>query len=302
LFAPSPVCFAGQGKIECLKPEYHELRSEFKPVSAHSMCIQLLLRPLSQDEKLFKEDQPRFETLLGCFDSKEGKRRAVTIILMHTGPAKYRRLVHDKIVKPRRGIRRLLESQDLRVADFDENSHTSTAWSIRDIFINNPRLSLPFTPTEFWINSSYLRMSLNCTSALRAGLEVGGFWGVEDVKVEHLSGEKIYTATVYDPSSLTSRPYSMFAFTVRNVNSGEICGLITSFEYWVWLGVSIVRDLDEKDFKQGTFFDRAVNRKYAQDSRIDALAGWKLHDGSHLFFNLEVQGNNTAHLKVGIIQ
>lgn len=197
--------------------------------------------------------------------------------------------------------------QDLQVADFDENFHTSTAWSIRDVFINNPRPSLPLRPTRFVINGSYLQTSLNCTTALQAGLEVGGFWGVEevDIKVEHLSGEKIYTAVIRDSSSFLERASAAFAFTVRNVNSGEICGLIISFRFSEWFAVSIVRDLNEKDFKQGVFFDRTLNREWppdAQSSRRDALVGCKLRDGSHLFFSLEVQGRETAHLKVGIMQ
>jgi hypothetical protein len=291
--------------IEYMRPEYQELQSEFKPVSAHSMCVQLLLRPLSRDEK-------RFETLLGCFNSKESKRQAVTIILIRTGPAKYRRLVRGRSLKPGKFRRRT--TQDLQVADFDENFHTSTAWSIRDVFINNPRPSLnnprpslPFRPTGFVINGSYLETSLNCTTALQAGLEVGGFWGVEevDIKVEHLSGEKIYTAVVHDSSSILRRASAAFAFTVRNVNSGEICGLIISFRFSEWFAVSIVHDLNEKDFKQGAFFDRTLNREWppdVQSSRRDALVGCKLRDGSRLFFSLEVQGRETAHLKVGIMQ
>jgi hypothetical protein len=205
LFAPLPVCFAGQETIEYMRPEYPELQSEFKPVSAHSMCVQLLLRPLSRDEKFFQEDQPRFETLLGCFNSKESKRQAVTIILIRNGPAKYRRLVWQglyPVFNPRKRPRK----QDLQVAEFDEDFNTSTAWPTRDVFINNPRpslpSSLPFSPTGFVIHGPYLQMSLNCTTALQAGLEVGGFWGAEkvDVKVEHLSGEKIYTAIVHDSS------------------------------------------------------------------------------------------------------
>lgn len=289
--------------IEYMRPEYQELQSEFKPVSAHSMCVQLLLRPLSGDQKHFQEDQSAFETLLGCFNSKDGKRQAVTIILIRTGPAKYRRLVKDpRLIPTRRPM-----NQDLQVANFDENFHTSTAWSIKDVFINNPRPSLPLTPTVFVINGSYIQMSLNCTTAIQSGLEVGGFWGVEkiDINVEHLSGEKIYTAVVHGSSSISQRTSTAFAFTVRNVNSGEICGLIISFRFSEWFAVSIVHDLDEEDFKLGAFFDRTLDREWppdAQSSRRDALAGYKLRDGSYLFFKLEVQGSETAHLKVGIMQ
>ena len=204
---------------------------------------------------------------------------------------------------------------DLQVADFDEDFHTSTAWSTRDVFINNPRPSLPsslssglpFRPTGFVIDGPYFQMSLNCTTALQAGLEVGGFWGVEevDIKVEHLFGDKIYTAVVHDSSSISNRATAAFAFTVRNVNSGEICGLIISFRFSYWFAVSMVHDLDEKGFKQGAFFDRTLDRNSppdAQSSRRDALVGYKLRDGSYLFFNLEVQERKTAYLKVGIMQ
>jgi hypothetical protein len=78
-----------------------------------------------------------------------------------------------------------------------------------------------------------------------------------------------------------------------------------SFRFSYWFAVSMVHDLDEKDFKQGTFFDRTLDRKSppeAQSSRRDALVGYKLRDGSYLFFNLEVQGRNSAHLKVGMMQ
>ena len=204
---------------------------------------------------------------------------------------------------------------DLQVADFDEDFHTSTAWSTRDVFINNPRPSLPsslssglpFRPTGFVIDGPYFQMSLNCTTALQAGLEVGGFWGAEkvDIKVEHLSGEKVYTAIAHDSSSHVGWTSFAFAFTVRNVNSGEICGLIISFRFSYWFAVSMVHDLDEKDFKQGAFFDRTLDRNSppdAQSSRRDALVGYKLRDGSYLFFNLEVQERKTAYLKVGIMQ
>jgi hypothetical protein len=289
--------------IGYMRPEYQELQSEFKPVSVHSMCVQLLLRPLSRDEKYFREGQLGFETLLGCFNSEGSKRQAVSIILIRTGPAKYRRLVHDKRLIP--GKRQ--KNQDLQVADFDENFHTSTAWSTRDVFINNPRPSLPPTPSRFAIHGPYLQMSLNCTTALQAGLVVGGFWGVEkvDIEVKYISGEKIYTAVVHESSFFQKAFSPAFAFTVRSVHSGEICGLIISFRFSEWFAVSMVHNLDEKDFKRGGFFDRTLYRGWApdgQNSRTDALGGYKLRDGSYLCFNLEVQESKTTHLKVGIIQ
>jgi len=181
--------------IEYLTPEYEELPSGFKPVSAHSMCVQLLLRPLNTGEKHFREDQSAFETLLGCFKSKDGKTQAVTIILIRTGLANYRRLVQDtNLIATKRK-----NKQDLQVADFDELKFSkSTPWSLKDVFIKNPRPSLPSTPSYFLINSSHIQISLNCTTAIQAGLEVGGFWGVEnvDVNTENLSGETIYTAVV----------------------------------------------------------------------------------------------------------
>jgi hypothetical protein len=173
---------------------------------------------------------------------------------------------------------------DLQVADFDEDFHTSTAWSTRDVFINNPRPSLPsslssglpFRPTRFVIDGPYFQMSLNCTTALQAGLEVRGFWGAEkvDIKVEHLSGEKVYTAIAHDSSSHVGWTSFAFAITVRNVNSGEICGLIISFRFSYWFAVSMVHDLDEKDFKQGAFFDRTLDRNSPPDARARGEMLW----------------------------
>jgi len=89
------------------------------------------------------------------------------------------------------------------------------------------------------------------------------------------------------------------------VNNGEICGLIISFRFSDWFAVSVVHNLDEKEFKLGTFFDCTLDRRWpteTQGSRRDSLAGYKLRDGSYTFFNFEMKGSGTADLKVGIMQ
>jgi len=287
--------------IGCLKPEYQEHQSESKPVTAHSMCVQLLLRPLGREEDFFQENEARFETLLGSFDSKENKKQAVSMILIQTGPAKYRRLVGRHSHPRGYGVK----IQDLQVTNFYETSYRSANWSIRDVFITNPRPSLPLTPTKFIISGRELRMSLNCITALRGGLEVGGFWGAGAIKFDDVSTGKAYTAFFRTSRPLQGLPpYFALAFTVRSVVSGEICGLIISFRFYEWFAASIVHDLDEEDFKQGTFFDPTLYREYGQEIenlRRGSLFGWKLRDDSNLFLNIEMQGRETAELKVGIM-
>ena len=209
------------------------------------------------------------------------------IVLARTGLGRYRRLVPDINYDSDDMAR------DLQVIDFDKNFDETfsplTGWSVNDVLISNPRPTLPSKSCE---GRYYVPIALNCAAALKAGAEVGGFWGEdgEDVMIEHKPGERIYTALL-QLSQEGDRFGHSIAFTVRNTRSGKIYGLILAMKDWKTFNVSIVYDLTETDFQQREFFDSLLNRhkKLESQNLLEDVLGYKLSDGSHLFLSCDDQ-------------
>ena len=282
LLAPSVICFKGLGDVEQIRYENVGLRGnfeqEFKPTSPHSMCVQLIMRHLPPNHKYFHEHESRFEALLGYLNSKEGKRHAFTIILVRTGLGQYRRLVQRRPI------------QDLQVIDLDDFLASAASLSVTDVLIFNPR---PILPPKSYASRQYVPIALNCATAIKTGVEIGGCWGEEpdDVKAEEISGEKNYIAVLWRSDESRGPWRNSIAFTVRNMKSGKICGLILVVKDWETIDVSIVYDLAERDFKERDFFDSLLERhsKLKSQNLVDDVISYKLSDGSHLFLSCENQ-------------
>lgn len=281
------MCFADLGSLERIK--YNELKFKglggdqiFKPISPHSMTVQLLMRPRYQDHKHFQEKEATFETLLGLTCLENGEIQAFTVILTRTGLGQYDRDF---------GVGAYLQVRvDLREFDYDDTFHALGNWSIHDVLISNPKPNIRPESHLYWLGRS---LSLKCDTGLVAGVEFGGVWGnaEEDIRVEDTSGAKIYTFLFKE----FLHGEQCAALTIRNTNSGEMCGLILRFKWWDYFGVSIVYDLAEKDFKQRAFFDHFLDRREVQKPRnlLGNVLSYKLKDGSHLFLSCDIE------LKVG---
>jgi hypothetical protein len=264
---------------------------EFKPMSPHSMCVQLLTRPLHQNDKHFCEKELRFETFLGCINLEETiqtKRKALTIILVRTERGQYQRVVDGEC--------------NLGLNYFDDVFSSLSMWSLTDVFISNPQ---PNLPTPLGSGRYFAPIVLNCATALKSGVEIGGFWVEhDDIKVEDISGGKIYTSTLSYPK----RPASKF--TVRNVKSGEMCGLILSAKTRGMFDLSIVYGLNETQFTDQDSFTSLLKESPALESRnpIQDVLGYKLQNGGHLFLsceNLQIlswrDSETEVRLRVGIV-
>jgi hypothetical protein len=284
LFAPSPTCFRGLEFVERIRYENLNFRGdhhqEFKPTNPHSMIVQLLMRPLRRNDEFFREDKPRFRALLGYFESTEGERQAFTILLVRTGLGQYQRV-----------FRSLNRGCDLEVINLDEHDivDPSKGWSMRDVIISSPR---PHLPPKSHVDRFYVPIALNCATALKAGVEVGGFWCEKgkDVKVEDGSGGKIYTA-VLQLVDLGALYKPSVAFTVRHVKSGEICAFVLMVRDWDTFDVSVVYGLEEKDFNDRDFFTQLIERnEYLESQDLSgSVLVYKLKNGSHLFLSCDDQ-------------
>lgn len=277
-----------------MKPEHPTPQTQLMPQPSHARSIRLSLRKIRSDEELFKEGEDRSEAILGSFSSKDGKKKAATIVLICASPGEYRRLASRTLV------RRQVKVQDLKVSDLHQKVLTPMVWSMREVFIDPPRLSLPPSSINAVINHyPTLRVSLNYTRTLQAGLEVTGFWGCGDRGVifqsENISGEKIYrAAVVYKFDFSLSAPFIAMAFAIRNVNSREGYGLTLQIRFDRWFRVSIAYDIDDEELEQGTFFDRTVYidpPASSHPSMGDSLVTFQTRDGSHIFCSLKMQKN-----------
>jgi hypothetical protein len=278
LFAPSPRCFKGLGFIKPLEPYDLNFVGDIKPVSPYSMCARLQMRPLRQGEKFFQEDELRFETVLGYFRIDGNKRRAFMITLAQTGLGRYRRIVQQTSTD---------EALDLQVVDFADPFEALTAVAVNDVLISNPRPSLP---PKHHVNREMVPIALNCATALTAGVEVGGFWGEveEDVVIENVSGETIYTALLRVPYVDEWCLHSV-AFTIRSTKGEETCGLILALRDRETFAVWILYDLDEVDFRYRGFFDRWLDGRDVSESQdlTQDFINYKLKDGTYLFLGCD---------------
>jgi hypothetical protein len=234
------------------------------------------MRPLRQGEKLFQEDELRFETILGYFRIEGNKRRAMMIILAQTGFGRYRRIVQESGTDN--------EALDLQVVDFNFGD----LFEVNDVLISNPRPSLP---QKHHVSMIMVPIALNCATALTAGVEVGGFWSAleENVVIEKkiVSGETFYTALprAYGNIMRDGSYQNSVAFTIRSIKSGETCGIVLALLDREKFGVAIVHDLKEQDFRHRGFFDRwheSSEVPESQDLTQDVIS-YKLKDGTYLF-------------------
>jgi hypothetical protein len=244
------------------------------------------MRPLDRNDELFRDGEPRFEALVGTFRCKESRRRAVMIVLTRIGLGRYQRLVPK--------IDNLDDmDRDLQIVDFNKKFNNTSdplaAWSVNDVLISNPR---PNLPSKSSAGRYYVPVALNCATALRAGVEVGGFWGeeAEAVTTEHTAGQRIYIALLQLSQVGDCFGHSI-AFTVRNTKSGKIYGLILAMKDWKTFNVSIEYDLVEKDFKRRHFFDRLLKGHTELESQnlLENVLSYKLGDGSHMFLSCDDQ-------------
>jgi hypothetical protein len=125
------------------------------------MCVQLWMRPLSYKDHPFRGQGRRFEAYLGCRDVKARDKNAFTIILVTSGlgPGHYRRLVH--------------QNTDLQTTELDTILKSVEQWTLKNVFISNPRPSLSTQPPSW---RDFYPISLNLSAALKSGVEIWGFW------------------------------------------------------------------------------------------------------------------------------
>jgi hypothetical protein len=196
------------------------------------MCVELLMDPFHPDEN----GPIAYRAYLG--GGYDNGSQAFTIILKHIGSGNFRRLGNKEC--------------DLQVTDLDQalSALRIKDWSLRDAFISNPQPQLPAQP---FAEKFSVPVILNCSIALRSGVEIGGFWA-EHVYAKEVSGEKIYRSVLIalDDRSTT--------FTVRNVRSGEMGGFILTLKTWETFDVSIVYGLNESEFVEREFFRRLLER------------------------------------------
>jgi hypothetical protein len=245
--------------------------------------------------------------MLGYFRIEENKRRAIMITLAQTGLGRYRRIVQQKSTDN--------ESFDLQVVESPVLSKAFDTFKMNDVPISNPRPSLP--PEHHVSFTGMVPIALNCATALTAGVEVGGFWSAleEGVVIENVSGETIYTAFLLAGRLIgrSGLPRDSVAFTIRSIKRGETCGLILGLLDREKLGVAIVHDLKEQDFRHRGFFDRWLESREvseSQDLTRDVIHS-KLKDGTYLVLGCDVQEIGSpeildlwgkVQLRVGIVE
>jgi hypothetical protein len=123
--------------------------------------------------------------------------------------------------------------------------------------------------------------------------------------------DPVYTALLWNyRNRRKDRPYQYsVAFTIRSINSGEICGLILALLDRGKFGVSIVHDLDEQNFRYRGFFDRWLESRdvpESQDLTRDVIS-YKLKDGTYLFLScgdpeVVTIWDRREQLRVGIVK
>jgi hypothetical protein len=157
--------------------------------------------------------------------------------------------------------------------------------------------SLKTPPSEIE-DGGEVPIGLNSSTSLKSGAEMGFLTGSMEAVEKY--GVKIYQGILK-----VSLDCSV-AFPVRNMSSGEICGLVLRLKTCRTFDVSIVYGLGETEFKEGFAFEHLLggdSRDLARDTIF-----YKLEEGGHLFLTcdnpeaLSRRGLGTrARLRVGIV-